>query len=527
MKSTEQTAELQPKQGFFRREMSEWFGNIVGDLWGGIITTFALLPEVIGFMIVVGIPPYMGLFTCVCLTILTSFIGGRPGMITAGAGATALILVSVIEPYFATHPEYIFATVILAGIIQLILGICRVGSLVKFLPDCVMKGFVNGFAIVILVSQLKLCVEPVSQNIENYILIGIGILLIVGFGQLKKLLPFLRKIPDSLAPLVIVTAYVLIFNRNIVNNVVNIGDISGSMDNVKASFQYVGNVFVNFGNIFTGECLGAIILPAFYIAAVGLIESMLTGRMVSEETKTYGNMNREARAQGIGNMVCGILGCMPGCGMIAMTVTNLKSGGKGRLSQLVAGVLMAGLLLFTSLVYPIIGVIPLAAVCAVMFVVCYHTMNWDTIIHFYRKPVIETVVMVLSAILIIATHNLAIGVGAGIALYAIIYLLGRFTPPAAQIAISLAFLGGAIGVGISGFFGFNWGFAIAMFAAAVAVGLSSITMTKTEGAMKSIALGIMVASIGVGVAAVVACATIGFPEMTPWHEIIAAATPKA
>lgn len=505
MKTTEVAKTPEQKQGFFRREMSQWFGNVVGDLWGGAVTTFALLPEVIGFMIVVGVHPYMGLFTCICLTVLLAFIGGRPGMISAGAGATALILAGLIKEHGMTHPEYIFAAVILAGIFQFILGICRVGSLVKFIPQSVMHGFVNGFAIVILISQLKLCI---GRTWEMYILIAAGIGIIVAFPFLKKVVPFLKKVPESFVAIVLITAYALIFR----SDVTNIGD----MGSVTANFQYVGYVFTHISGVFTGECFLTILPTAFSLAFVGLIESMLTSRMVDDETQTSSNKNRECRAQGIGNMVCGMVGAMPGCGMIAMTVTNLKSGGKGRLSQFVAGVLMAALLFTVPF---LVESIPLAALCAVMFVVCFHTINWDSIIHAAKVPIKETVVMALTAIIVIATDNLALGVGVGLALSAIFYLFHRFTNGGVQLGVSFGCLAAAVGLGISGLFGFTWGYAIAMALCAIGVGLASMARNESgKENLKAISTVALVLCIAVGVAAV-AGASVGF-HMGPWFSLI-------
>ena len=167
-----------------KRERKEWFGNPIGDLCGSLVTTFALIPEVIGFMIVVGLPPYMGLFTCIFLTIITSFLGGCPGLVSAGAGSTALVLSGLISQYFNNgHPEYIFASIFLAGIIMVILGVCRFGSLVKYIPTSVMNGFVNGFATVIFISQVKLCI---GKSWETYILIAVGIAIIYLFPLLAS-----------------------------------------------------------------------------------------------------------------------------------------------------------------------------------------------------------------------------------------------------------------------------------------------------------------------------------------------------
>ncbi len=513
------------KKGFFAREVSQWFGNVVGDLWGGAVTTFALLPEVIGFMIVVGVHPYMGLFTCICLTVLLAFIGGRPGMITAGAGATALILAGTIKTYGMTHPEYIFATVILAGAIQFVLGVCRIGSLVKFIPPSVMHGFVNGFAIVILISQLKLCM-PKASNMNNllemYILIAAGIAIIILFPFLKKVVPFLKKVPESLIAIILITAYAMIFHSNVPN--------IGSMGSVTASFGYIGYVFSHVGGIFTGECFGAIIPTAISLAFVGLIESMLTAKMVDGETNTESNKNRECRAQGIGNMVCGAVGAMPGCGMIAMTVTNLKSGGKGRLSQFVAGVLMAILLFTLSFV---MESIPVAALNAVMFVVVFHTINWGSITGIPRIPIAETATMILTAIIIIATDNLAMGVGVGIALTAIFYFFKRLTPGGVRLAVSYVFLAAAVAgglLGLAGMFGIfdawgysGWGFVAGMVFGAIGAGLAG--MARNESDMPSLKVPATIAlvlCILVG-AACIAGASVDF-RMGPWFSLYDAAT---
>lgn len=503
MKSTSAEA---PKQGFVRRELSQWFGNIVGDLWGGAVTTFALLPEVIGFMIVVGVHPYMGLFTCIILTIWLAFTGGRPGMISAGAGSTALVLAGLIAQHGMEHPEYIFACIILAGLIQLVLGLCRIGSLVKFIPTCVMNGFVNGFAIVILVSQLKLCI---SRPLEMYLLIAAGIGIIIGFPFLKKVVPFLKKVPESFVAIVLVTAYTMIFH----SNVPTVGD----MGDVTASFQYVGFAFSHIGGIFSGDCIGAIITPAISIAFVGLIESMLTARMVDDETKTESSKNRECVAEGLGNIICGSLGAMPGCGMIAMTVTNLKSGGKGRLSLFVAGTLMAVLLFTLSF---LMGAIPLAALCAVMFVVCFHTLNWKSMASIPKTPLKETVVMILTVIVIVGTDNLAYGVGVGIAVFAILYGFSRISSAGAKIGISLAFLAVAAAGGIYGLIGMftalpfaEWGFVVCMVLGGIGAGVASLAKESKAASTVIAAICVIIGVLGtIG-------ASIAF-TMGPWYALM-------
>ena len=295
-----------------KRERKEWFGNPIGDLCGSLVTTFALIPEVIGFMIVVGLPPYMGLFTCIFLTIITSFLGGCPGLVSAGAGSTALVLSGLISQYFNNgHPEYIFASIFLAGIIMVILGVCRFGSLVKYIPTSVMNGFVNGFATVIFISQVKLCI---GKSWETYILIAVGIAIIYLFPLLKKRVFFLKRVPSSLVALILITTYTLASGSSV--------EKVGSMGSVSFSFEHFGQLFTNISGVFTTECLVAILPTAFSIALVAIAESLLTARLLEEENGVKSRNNRECIGLGIGNIACSMLGAAPGCGMIAMAVTR-------------------------------------------------------------------------------------------------------------------------------------------------------------------------------------------------------------
>ena len=226
---------------FASKELRTWFGNIGGDILGGLITTFALLPETIGFMIAVGVPPYLGLYTCICLTIVLAFTGGRPGVITAGAGSTAMILLNLVAEYWDTHPEYLFAAVVLAGIIQFLLGIFRFGNLVKYLPQCVMNGFVNGLAILIFISQVKLILRDLTTVVEMIILVASGLAIIILLPLLGKKAALFKKIPSSLIAIILITLYVFLFKRPVLH-VADLGSIT-------PSFEYFGLVFRNFGNI--------------------------------------------------------------------------------------------------------------------------------------------------------------------------------------------------------------------------------------------------------------------------------------
>lgn len=450
------------EMSFWQKERYTWFSNIPGDIWGGIVATFCLLPEVIGFMLAVGIPPYMGLFTCIVLTVTLSFVSGRPGVITACAGATATILTGLISKVFISgeHPEYLFAAVILAGIIQIVLGLVKFGVVVKFIPESVMHGFVNGLATIILISQIQMLLreEPETMGLQiGMIAIGVGS--IVGFKFLKKVIKGrgFTTIPEAIIGVVVVAVIGICANLPIMR-VADLGSVT-------PDFTYFGSVFANFGNIFTWDCFSTIFPLSLSVAFIGLVETMLTSRVVGEETNTteITDLNRECRGQGIGNIICGFLGTMPGCAMIAPSTANVKSGGKGRLSSLVTGATMAVLLFALS---PLLSSIPLAAFIGVMFYICFEVYNWDSIIKMAKQPIKDTIVMLLVVTIVIGTHNLAIGVIFGIAAYYIAFLLNFFVSSKKDVIVSFILLGVAIAIAP---FGMGMFFSIPMVATAACI----------------------------------------------------------
>lgn len=486
-----------------KQEKQEWLGNPIGDLCGSLVTTFALIPEVIGFMLVVGLPPYMGLFTCIFLTVITSVLGGCPGLVSAGAGSTALVLSGLIAQYFNNgHPEYIFAAVYLAGIIMVIMGICRFGSLVKFIPTSVMTGFVNGFAAVIFLSQVKLAM---GKSIETYILIAVGMAIIYTFPLLKKLVAFLRRVPASLVTLVLITAYTLVSGSGV--------EKVGNMGSVAFDFSYMGQIFTNLGSVFTMECFTAILPTALSIALVAVAESLLTARLIEEANGVVSRNNRECIGLGIGNLACGMLGAAPGCGMIAMAITNQKSGGKGRLSTFLIGIFMA-ILLFSLGWF--MELIPLAALIAVMFTVCIGTVKWPTLFKMNQYSIKDTVVMLVTAIVVVATENLAYGVVFGILLYTLVYLGKRFLNRTWQIIIAFALAAGAAGVCWIG-----WGTVVAFGMVGLGVALASVARNEhDEKAQQSIATTAMVLCIILGTVTL-GMIIIGsyIPDTFPWFSM--------
>ena len=445
-----------------QKERFSWLFNPGKDIGGGLVATFCLLPEVMGFMLSIGIPPYMGLFTCIILTITLSIAGGRPGVITACAGATATICAGLISKFFisGTHPEYLFAAVLLAGIIQIILGLIKFGNLIKFIPDSIMHGFVNGLASLILIAQIKMLLKEKPANMpELLIVIAIGIGIIVGFDFFKKAtkIRFLQYIPSPIVAVVLVSIYAMVDNRPIMR-IVDLGSVI-------PNFRYVGSMFGNLGNVFTGEGLSAVIPVAISVAFIGLVETMLTSRLVSEKTETpeLTDLNRECRGQGIGNIICGILGTMPGCAMIAPTTANVNSGGKGRLSSLTTGIMMAVLLFGLS---PILSAIPLAALIAVMLYTCFETYNWDSIFKANKHSIIDTISMLLVVAVVLGTDNLAFGVAFGLLAFGLSLAFRLFVPGKISLAISYILLGVSIAIA---WFGSGTAFAVILTGIGVAI----------------------------------------------------------
>ncbi len=453
-----------PRKGFLQRELHEWFGNPLGDFWGGVVTTLALIPEVIGFTLVAGIPPYMGLFACIILPVFMSFFGGCPALVTGGAGSTILAAVPLVTAYWDTHPEYLFAATFLAGVIMFILGVVRFGSLIRFIPTSVMNGFVNGFATVIFISQAKLCFGD-DVNWLMYVLIAVGIAIIYAFPLLQKRVKPLQKIPASFVAIGLITAFTLLSGVH----VKTIGD----MGSVSASFEHVGQIFARLPQVFTMECFLAILPFSFTIAFTGVMESLLTSRLVDETLQTTSRKNRECMALGAGNVLCSILGSSPGCGMIAMAVTNMKSGGKGRLSTLFIGIFMA-ILLFTLGFF--MEMIPLAALVAVMFTVCFHTVKWPTLTKIYQFPLEETVLMLSTAAVVISTENIPYGVAVGMIIYGLMMAAKKLLPLAWRLpACVLLVAAGAACVWI------GWGTVVAM-ALGVACVCIAAAVRREEGA---------------------------------------------
>ena len=367
----------------------QWFSNVRSDLLAGTVVALALIPEAIAFSIIAGVDPKVGLYASISIAILISFIGGRVGMISAATGAMALIMVNLVKDYGL---EYLLAATILAGLIQFIAGMLRVGAIIDFVSRSVVTGFTNSLAILIFLAQLP---EFYSGNTEMFVLVILGLLIIYT-------LPYLTSIfPSPLVCIILLTSIVFFLDLD-VRTVSDMGDLPSTLP----SFL-IPNIPLSFSTLL-------IILPySLALASVGLLETLLTATVVDEMTDTESDKNKECRGQGIANMFTGFFGGMAGCAMIGQSVANIKSGGSGRLSTLSAGVILLLLLVTLS---ELLRLIPMAALVAIMIMVSVSTFNWNSIMNLKKHPKHSSFVMICTVLVVLYSHNLAIGVLTGVLL---------------------------------------------------------------------------------------------------------------
>ena len=360
------------------------------ELLAALVVSLALIPEVIAFTVIAGVDPKVGIFASFTLSVVIAITGGRPAMISAAAGAVAL----VVAPLVRSHGvDYLFATVILAGLIQVALAGAGVAKLLRFIPRQVMIGFVNGLAILIFLAQMP---QLVNVPMAVYPLVVIGVLVVYLFPKLTK------AVPAPLVAIVLLTA-VTVFAGIKVPTVGDQGELPDSLP-----FFALPNVPLNL------ETLKIIAPYALAVAFVGLLESLLTAKLVDDITDTPSNKTRESWAQGTANVVSGFFGGICGCAMIGQTVIGVKvSGGRTRLTTAFAGIFM---LLLALALGDVVAQIPMSALVAVMIVVSAATFNWHSIRPKTLRimPKSETFVMLITVVLTVATNNLAIGVGVGI-----------------------------------------------------------------------------------------------------------------
>lgn len=370
----------------------EWFFNIRGDLLSGLVVALALIPEAIAFSIIAGVDPKVGLYASFCIAVIIAFVGGRPGMISAATGAMALLMVTLVKQHGL---EYLLAATLLTGVLQIIAGYLRLGGLMRFVSKSVVTGFVNALAILIFMAQLP---ELTNVTWHVYAMTAAGL----GIIYLFPLLPKVGKtIPSPLVCIVVLTAVAMIVGIDIRT----VGDM-GELPDTLPIFLWP-DVPLNL------ETLQVILPYAVALAIVGLLESLMTATIIDELTDTSSDRNRECKGQGIANIGSGLLGGMAGCAMIGQSVINIKSGGRGRLSTFVAGFFLLIMVVFLS---DWISQIPMAALVAVMIMVSIGTFSWSSVRDIKKFPLSTNIVMVATVAVVLATHNLALGVLAGVLL---------------------------------------------------------------------------------------------------------------
>ena len=378
-----------PYWSFMNKLRQEWFSNIRSDLLAGLVVALALIPEAIAFSIIAGVDPRVGLYASFCIAVVIAFAGGRPGMISAATGAMALLMVTLVKEHGL---EYLFAATILTGLLQIIAGWIRLGELMRFVSRSVVTGFVNALAILIFMAQLP---ELIDVPYAVYVMAAAGLSIIYG-------LPFItRVVPSPLVAIVLLTAVSIYFGID-VRTVGDMGDLPSTLP-----VFLIPDIPLNL------ETLEIIFPYAVTLMVVGLLESLMTATIVDDLTDTTSNKSRECMGQGVANIASGFLGGMAGCAMIGQSVINVKSGGRGRLSTLSAGIFLLLLLLFFS---DWVRQIPMAALVAVMIMVSIGTFNWDSIRNLRTHPPRSRVVMVVTVAVPVSTHDLAQGVLSGVLL---------------------------------------------------------------------------------------------------------------
>lgn len=373
----------------------QWFGNVRADMLAGIVVGLALIPEALAFAFIVGVDPRVALYASFTIAVITSFAGGRPALISAATGAMALVLVSLMADHGL---QYVLAATILTGIIQFIFGLFGVANLMRFIPNAVMLGFVNALGIMIFITQMPYLL---GGSVMTYVFAIITLILVYVIPR------FFTIIPAPLVAIVVMTGIALLSGVKLQS----IGDL-GTMPNSLPVF-FLPDIPLNL------ETLKIILPYALALSVVGLLESLLTSQVLDDMTNTPSNKNKEARGQGIANFVNGFFGGMAGCALIGQSVINIKSGGRGRLSTFTAGVFLMFLIIVLG---DVVVKIPMPVLVGVMIMVSMTTFNWGSFKFMKQAPKSETLVMLITVVFILYTHNLAIGVVVGVVLSALFFV---------------------------------------------------------------------------------------------------------
>ena len=379
----------------FSNVREQWFSNIRADVLAGLVVGLALIPEAIAFSIIAGVDPKVGLYASFCIAVVISFVGGRPAMISAATGAMALVMASLVKEHGL---QYLLAATLLTGVLQILAGYLKLAKLMRFVSKSVVIGFVNALAILIFMAQLP---ELINVTWHVYALVGLGLAIIYLFPLLPKIG---KLIPSPLVCIILISLIAVGFGIDIRT----VGDMGELPDTLPVFL--LPDIPLNL------ETLQIILPYSIALAAVGLLESMMTATIIDEMTDTPSDKFQECKGQGIANIASGFMGGMAGCAMIGQSMINVKSGGLTRLSTFSAGVFLLILVVFIS---DWLKVIPMAALVAVMIMVSISTFEWKSLTGFKSNPKSSNVVMIVTVIVVVATHNLALGVLTGVLLSAL------------------------------------------------------------------------------------------------------------
>lgn len=372
----------------------QWFSQPRQDLLAGLVVALALIPEAIAFSIIAGVDPKVGLYASFCIATMIAFTGGRPGMISAATGAMALVMVTLVKDHGL---QYLLAASVLTGVFQILAGVFKLGALMRFVSRSVITGFVNALAILIFMAQLP---ELIGAHWQVYAMVAAGL------GIIYLLPRVTRAIPSPLIAIVTLTAMTLALGID----VRTVGDM-GKLPDELPLWQLPMVPF-------SLETLRIILPTSLTLAIVGLLESMMTASIVDEMTETPSDKNRECVGQGLSNMVAACFGGMAGCAMIGQSVINVKSGGRGRLSTLSAGIFLLMMVVFLG---DWVARIPMAALVAVMIMVSIGTFSWSSIRDLRKNPKSSSAVMLATVIVVVLTHDLAKGVLVGVMLSGVFF----------------------------------------------------------------------------------------------------------
>lgn len=380
--------------------------NYKNEIFAGLAVAMTMIPESLSFALLAGLTPLTGLYAAFIMGIITSIFGGRPGMISGGAGATVVVLIALISSHGL---EYLFATVVLAGVLQISVGLLKLGKFIRLIPSPVMYGFLNGLAIIIFmaqVQQFKIIDHGSTRWLEGSALYIMGALVVLTMGIVFIWPRITKAIPGSLMAIIVTFAAVYFLDID-TKKVIDIASISGSLPSFHLPLVP-----------FNLETLTIIFPYALIMASVGLIESLLTLNMVDEITNTKGNANQEATAQGIANMTSGFFTAMGGCAMVAQSFVNLTAGGRTRLSGIIASCTILFVILVGS---PIIEQIPMAALVGVMMMVAIGTFEWANFKIIGKMPLHDVFIIVIVAGITVVLHNLALAVFIGVIISALVF----------------------------------------------------------------------------------------------------------